>query len=256
MYVINSHSRQTRILLVDDSDIVRAALRRLLESNFEVVGEARDGREAVTCCQELQPDIVLLDISLPDASGFRLIKDILRCSSHTRTIFVSTHASKEYVNEAFRRGAFGYVVKGNASRELITAINIAVAGCSIHHSTQRVESTVLVGAPCADHVTEAPKPVLSARGSDAGTLGPSRFPLSVCAEGRQFFTDFAQAVVEVVKLLQNQLNAVMNGDLAANRFDLLIHEANERKQDAKYSYLHHLHTHGCDAADGLEHCGS
>jgi hypothetical protein len=185
-----------------------------------------------------------------------VIEDIRRCCFPTRVIFVSTHTSKDYVNEAFERGACGYVVKGNAARELITAVNIAVAGHSVRGTTEGLEPAVPVGEAFAHDSVEALKPVSSARGHGDGTSRSPRFPSSLCAEGQQLFRDFGQAIELLLKLLQDQLNAVTKGDPAANRFDLLIHQANERKQDTKYSYLHHLHTHGCDAAYGIEHCGS
>lgn len=82
------------------------------------------------------------------------------------------------------------------------------------------------------------------------TPGASRAEFVLCGEARRLLDQFAEAATCVLQLLEQQSVAVLSGDLEANRFDLLIHQANERKQDAKYEYLHHLQTHGCDASDG------
>ncbi|MBV9443505.1 MAG: response regulator transcription factor [Acidobacteriaceae bacterium] len=250
MYAIHSHSRQTRVLLVDDNVFVRESLRNLLGEQFDIVAEARDGHEAIDCCNKLQPDVVLLDISLPDASGFDVLGQILRCCPRARTIFVSIHASEEYVHQAFRLGACGYVVKTQASQQLIPAINIAIGGASIRNTTEP-RTNGFIGVQLAIHSAEVSKPELTAVDPGDVAQGTWQGP-SVCGEQQRLLDQFAESVRVVMELLQDQCNAIMSGDLAANRFDLLIHAANEHKQDAKYSYLRHVQTHRCDAGHELE----
>jgi CheY-like chemotaxis protein len=233
---MSSNKGILRVLLVDDSDSIRASLRSIIEQpELKVVGEARNGREAVVECEKLQPDVVLLDISLPDLNGFQVIDKILRRCPETRPIFVSTHGSARYIQEAFRRGACGYVLKSKAMDHLRQAIKIAVGRRS------RPERFV-GGGQLATIAPEVSTPGLTAMdGTEV-----IRRTLRECADAQNLLNDFAETVRCVVLLLEEQLQAVESGDFAANRFDVLIHEANERKQDAKYAYLHHAQVHGCD----------
>ena len=101
------------ILIIDDHRLFREGLRAIIERspNYEVVGEAGNGREARRLAAKLKPDVALLDMSLPDQSGIELTRDILRCSSNTRVMVVSMHSKIDYIVGAFRAGAKGYVIK-------------------------------------------------------------------------------------------------------------------------------------------------
>jgi DNA-binding NarL/FixJ family response regulator len=113
-----------RVLIVDDHTIVRQGLRKLLEAegDIEIVGEASDGREAVTKATDMQPAVVLLDISMPGLNGLEAIRQILKRSPKTRVLVLSMHKNEAYVLQALRNGASGYVLKEAASEEIVTAL--------------------------------------------------------------------------------------------------------------------------------------
>jgi DNA-binding NarL/FixJ family response regulator len=121
-----------RIVLVDDHEVARRALRSVLRANpnFEIVGEAAEGKEALKKVGELRPDIVLLDISLPDISGIEVAPGIRKVSPESRIIFVSQHISIPLAKDALRGGAYGYVVKSDAGLDLVAAIEAAHMGRS------------------------------------------------------------------------------------------------------------------------------
>ena len=118
-----------RVLVADDHTIVRSGIRHVLESeqDFEVVGEAGSGTEAISLATSLQPDVVLLDISMPDLSGLEVAAR-LRGSSTTRVLILSMHNNAEYVLESVRAGAHGYLLKDTAATELRTAIRTVCRG--------------------------------------------------------------------------------------------------------------------------------
>lgn len=119
-----------RLLLVDDHAIVRAGLRMLLESqpDFEIVGECETGREAIQRAQELRPDLILMDISLPDLPGFEATRLIKKLLPQVAILALTMHESDEYFFEMLSAGASGYVPKKAAPTELVNAIRIVQQG--------------------------------------------------------------------------------------------------------------------------------
>jgi DNA-binding NarL/FixJ family response regulator len=115
-----------RILVVDDHPIVRQGLRTLLEghSGWEVVGEASDGTEALIKVEELQPDVVVLDVTMPQMNGLEACRLIQQGRKHSglEVLFVTQHDSPQMMREALDAGARGYVVKSNAGRDLLEAV--------------------------------------------------------------------------------------------------------------------------------------
>jgi DNA-binding NarL/FixJ family response regulator len=115
-----------RILVVDDHPIVRQGLRALLEgrSGWEVVGEASDGTEALIKVDELQPDVVVLDVTMPQMNGLEACRLIQQERKHSglEVLFVTQHDSPQMMREALDAGARGYVVKSNAGRDLLEAV--------------------------------------------------------------------------------------------------------------------------------------
>ncbi|HYV98322.1 MAG TPA: response regulator transcription factor [Gemmatimonadaceae bacterium] len=113
-----------RVVLVDDHSVVRAGLKHLLEADasVSVVGEASTAAEAVRRTAALQPDLVILDITMPGASGLAIIGRLREESPTTRVLILSMHADPEYIREAERLGAAGYVLKDDAAAELPDAI--------------------------------------------------------------------------------------------------------------------------------------
>jgi DNA-binding NarL/FixJ family response regulator len=119
-----------RVLLVDDHTLVREGIRLVLEAvgDVEVVGEAADGRAAVERALELDPDVVLMDISLPGQSGIDATAEIKRARPHVQVLGLSMYDNEEYVTRLLKAGAAGYVLKRSAATELVAAIRAVHAG--------------------------------------------------------------------------------------------------------------------------------
>ena len=122
-------SPRPRVLLVDDHRQFLDAVSGMLAEDFEVIGAATDGRRALDMAIELEPQIIVLDIEMPGLDGFQTLRAIHQAGlAATPAVFVSMHDSDEYVSEAFRCGAQGYVVKPRISRDLATALDHALLG--------------------------------------------------------------------------------------------------------------------------------
>jgi len=125
----------TRVLIVDDHAVVRSGLRLLLdaEDDLEVVGEAGSAREAVFEARTANPDVILLDVVMPDQSGLEAIPTLLHEHPETRILVLSMQDDPRYVREAFGAGASGYVLKEAADAEVVAAIReVAGGGRYVH----------------------------------------------------------------------------------------------------------------------------
>ena len=118
------------ILIVDDHPLVREGLISILKSaaGYEVVGQAGNARNAIRMVKNLRPDLVLLDLALPDKSGIELSREIRNISPPTRILIVSMHSKVEYIVKAFQAGATGYMVKESATEKLLQGIDRVVNG--------------------------------------------------------------------------------------------------------------------------------
>jgi len=118
------------ILIVDDHPLFREGLKAILarKAMCEVVGEAGGGREALGMARELKPDLVLLDLALPDQSGIELTREIHNLLPETRIMIVSMHSKVDYIVGAFRAGATGYLVKDSATESLLHGIDAVFKG--------------------------------------------------------------------------------------------------------------------------------
>ncbi len=117
-----------RVLLADDHTMILAGLRSLLEPDFELVGTAEDGRALVEAAEQLKPDIILMDISMPLMNGLEAARQLKRVVPQTKIIFLTMHGDVSYVKEAFRVGASGFLIKRSAAPELLTAIHEVLKG--------------------------------------------------------------------------------------------------------------------------------
>jgi two-component system response regulator NreC len=123
---------KARVLLVEDHVVVRQGLKALFadEPDVEIVGEADDGRAALRYVSELQPDVVLIDISMPGMNGIEATRQIRQNYPDVKVVILSMHSNEEYVFQVLRVGASGYVLKQSDSSEVLTAIRAALAGGS------------------------------------------------------------------------------------------------------------------------------
>ena len=118
-----------QILLADDHQIVRQGFRAILErSGFQVAGEAADGREAVRFAQAHHPDVAILDLSMPQLNGLDAAREILQLHPRTAIILLTMHVEEHQIVAALRAGIRGYVIKTQASEELINAIREVIGG--------------------------------------------------------------------------------------------------------------------------------
>jgi DNA-binding NarL/FixJ family response regulator len=116
------------ILLADDHALVLEGFRRILESEYHLVGSVEDGRALLEATKKLQPDIVILDISMPLLNGIDAAPQLKKLCPHVKLIFVTMHADTDYVRSAFEAGASAYVLKRSAVDELEQAIRAVMAG--------------------------------------------------------------------------------------------------------------------------------
>ena len=120
------------MLIVDDHPMVREGLRSMLSvPEIEVVGEAGTAEEAMACAAEQSPDVVMLDIQLADADGLAVLRRLKAATPQTSVLIVTMHANAEFVREAVRSGAAGYVLKGITRRELVAAVRAVCEGESV-----------------------------------------------------------------------------------------------------------------------------
>jgi len=118
------------VLLVEDHEVVRKGLKNLIEEEdlIEVVGEAEDGARAVKKARELDPDMVVMDISMPNLNGLEATRRILKGDPETKVLILTVHSDKEYIFRVLKAGASGYILKKAAPEELITAIRTIHGG--------------------------------------------------------------------------------------------------------------------------------
>lgn len=119
-----------RILIVDDHKIVRDGLKSLLRSepDFDVVGEADNGKDALFSTSTLKPDIILMDLSMPNTNGTEAIRNIKRRFPSIIIIALTVHKAEEYIHAALKAGASGYLLKDDSHAELMTALRSAIHG--------------------------------------------------------------------------------------------------------------------------------
>src|SRR6266568_5240985 len=164
--------KRTRILLADDHAVVRQGFKMILDAqaDMEISGEAANGREAVELAAQLNPDIVVMDVAMPELNGIEATRRLVAANPHAKVIALSMHKDSVYVREILRAGARGYLLKDSGAGELVTAIRAVAGGES--YLTPAVTNAVL--DDYRKHVTN-PIDLLSSR---------EREVLQMLAEGK------------------------------------------------------------------------
>jgi DNA-binding NarL/FixJ family response regulator len=120
--------RRGRVLLADDHALVIEGFRRILESEFDVIGAVEDGKTLVSEALRLTPDVILIDISLPILNGLEAARRIRKDLPEAKIVFLTMHADRTYLRDAFRLGASGYLLKNSAGKELLKAVREVLSG--------------------------------------------------------------------------------------------------------------------------------
>jgi two-component system response regulator NreC len=137
--------KKSRIVIAEDYTILREGLKSLLSSsaNFEIIGEAEDGREAIRCVEQLKPDLILMDLSMPRMNGLEAIREIKRRFSKTAILVLTVHKTEEYILATLKAGADGYVLKDATQAELMMAVKNVLSGK--HYISPGISEKVIEG---------------------------------------------------------------------------------------------------------------
>src|SRR6185503_14001922 len=184
-------ARGPRLLLADDHPLFLEGVRRLLENKYDVVGTVTDGKALIAAAQSLQPDIIVVDISMPEMNGLAAAQIIRKMVPSAKFIVLSVHSDQAYAREAFRAGVKGFVSKRAAAAELLTAIKQVLEG--------RTYVTPLVDAGKAEN---------SWQGGKKLTLRQMEI-LRLVAEGHQN-KEIAQVLKISVKTVEFHKTRIMN----------------------------------------------
>ncbi|WP_031165283.1 response regulator [Streptosporangium roseum] len=167
-----------RVLIVDDEALVRSGLRMILEAagDMAVVGEARDGDEAIAAAVRLRPQVVLMDVRMPGTDGLTAAARISAASDAPGVVMLTTFDLDEYVHEALRLGAVGFLLKDTPPRELAAAVRTVAAG-------QAILSPAVIKRLITSFVDKAPSRAESARGRLASLTAREEDVIRVLARG-------------------------------------------------------------------------
>ena len=190
-----------RIVLADDHDVVRAGIRGTLvkQTNIEVVGEASNGREALQMARDLRPNMIVMDIAMPELNGLEATRQIVAAEVDVKVLILSMHSSRQFVSEVLKAGASGYLLKNNALRELPIAIN-AVANGKVYLSPGVAELVV------EDYVRHVPA---TGKVAFATLSAREREVLQLLAEGKTS-KEIANSLSVSVKTVESHRSQIMD----------------------------------------------
>ena len=210
---------KTSILIIDDHPLFREGLKAIIgrDARFEVIGEAGTAGEGLRIAKKLRPELVLLDISLPDQNGIQVTRDIRRLLPDTRVLIVSMHTKIDYIAEAFQAGATGYVVKESAAERLLKGLEYVLRGeYFLDSSVSQQVVKKLMASPAKDEKI-----------SDAGygTLSPrEQEVMRFLAEGLSR-TTIAEKLFISPKTVENHRTNIMNKLGLHSNMDLIRYSA-------------------------------
>jgi DNA-binding NarL/FixJ family response regulator len=164
------------LLIADDHEVVRRGIRALIQeqAGWQVSAEAKDGRDAVTKAAECQPDVAILDITMPSLNGLDAAKQIAKLSPRTKVLILTVHDSDQLIPKVLQAGARGYILKTDASRDLIVAVKAVLSNKSFF--TPKVAQMVMSG-----YLRKGPKP----NGEEFSEItGREREVVQLLAEGK------------------------------------------------------------------------
>lgn len=187
-----------KIVIADDHKIVREGLRSLLDtlSDVKVVGEARNGREAIRLARDLSPDILILDVAMPELNGVEATRKVRAQAPNARVIGLSMHSDRHFIAGMLQAGAAGYLQKESAFEELATAIRTVMAG------------QVYLGSGIAGVVVEDYKSLINETGERETLTAREREVLQLLAEGKKT-ADIAEALHVSVKTVETHRRQIM-----------------------------------------------
>jgi len=212
-------SEKTSILIIDDHPLFREGLKAIIgrDARFEVIGEAGTAGEGLRIAKKLKPELVLLDISLPDQNGIQVTRDIRKLLPNTRVMIVSMHTKIDYIAEAFQAGATGYVVKESAAERLLKGLEYVLRGeYFLDSSVSQQVVKKLMASPSKDEKI-----------SDAGygTLSPrEQEVMRFLAEGLSR-TTIAEKLFISPKTVENHRTNIMNKLGLHSNMDLIRYSA-------------------------------
>ena len=191
----------TKILLADDHQIIRDGLRTLLEkqANMAVSGEAENGRDAVRLARELEPDVIIMDIAMPDLNGIEATRQVKAEAPEVKIIALSMHSDKRFVTGILQAGASGYLLKDCAFEELAGAIRTVIAG-------KIYLSPGITGVVVDDYLQQ----LLKTEAAPTGALTPrEREVLQLLAEGKST-KQIAASLHRSVKTIESHRKQIMD----------------------------------------------
>jgi DNA-binding NarL/FixJ family response regulator len=167
----------TRVLVADDEDLMRAGLIELLSSDpgIDIVGEASTGREAIQRAVRLRPDVVLMDVRMPDLDGIAATSELARVAPHSKILILTTFEDEDYIFRSLRAGASGLMLKRTRPEDLIAAVHTVAAGDAL--LSPSVTRLVI------DRISQQPVPAFAAGGKLNGLTPREREVLELIARG-------------------------------------------------------------------------